>query len=64
VVNDDLSTGHRSAVRFGRFVEGSIGDRRLVCEALECHGVEAVMHFAGSAYVGESMTAPEKYFHN
>lgn len=64
IVIDNLSTGHRSSVRWGPFVRGDIGDRKLVRETLERHAVEAVMHFAGSAYVGESMSRPEKYFRN
>jgi UDP-glucose-4-epimerase GalE len=64
VVLDNLVYGHREAVRWGPLVEGDVGDRALVRETLRRYGIEAVMHFAAFAYVGESMTAPERYFAN
>ena len=64
VVLDNLSTGHRWAVRWGEYVEGDLADTAQVREALERHAIEAVIHFAASAYVGESMQNPRKYFHN
>ena len=64
VVLDNLVYGHREAVRWGPLVEGDVGDRALVAQTLRRFGVEAVMHFAAFAYVGESMTAPERYFAN
>jgi UDP-arabinose 4-epimerase len=64
VVLDDLSTGNRWAVRWGSLIEGNIGDRGLVVRTLRDEKIDAVMHFAASAYVGESITNPEKYFHN
>jgi UDP-glucose-4-epimerase GalE len=62
VLYDNLSTGHR---RFGEgyeFVEADIADEARLVRALE--GAEAVMHFAASAYVGESVANPRKYFRN
>ncbi len=64
VVLDNLVYGHREAVRWGPLVEGDVGDRTLVAATLRRFAVEAVMHFAAFAYVGESMTAPERYFAN
>ncbi len=64
VTLDNLVYGHRSAVRWGPFVEGDLGDVQLVRNVLRDHVIEAVMHFAGYAYVGESMHEPGKYFHN
>lgn len=64
VVLDDLSTGNRWAVRWGPLIEGNIGDRDLVVRTLRSEKIDAVMHFAASAYVGESVTNPEKYFRN
>lgn len=64
VVLDDLSTGHRSAVRWGTFVRGDVGDRNLLRELAREHRFGGVVHFAGSAYVGESVDDPRKYFRN
>ncbi|MCE3277234.1 MAG: UDP-glucose 4-epimerase GalE [Propionibacteriaceae bacterium] len=64
VVLDNLTTGHPWAVRWGPFVSGDVGDldllRRILCE----YRVEGVIHCAASAYVGESVLEPRKYFHN
>ncbi|MGR8922003.1 MAG: UDP-glucose 4-epimerase GalE [Gammaproteobacteria bacterium] len=64
VTYDNLSTGHRWAVKWGPLVEASLDDSGRIAEALRTHGVQAVVHFAASAYVGESMRAPAKYFAN
>ncbi len=64
VTYDNLSTGHRWAVRWGPFVEGDVADRGLLVETLRRHSIAVVIHFAGSAYVGESMDSPEAYFEN
>nr|WP_202447209.1 UDP-glucose 4-epimerase GalE [Streptomyces sp. SID5468] len=60
-VLDDLSTGHRSGVPAGAdFVEGRIQDAAEVLE----RGYDAVLHFAASSQVGESVTDPDKYWRN
>jgi UDP-glucose-4-epimerase GalE len=64
VIVDNLSTGHRWAVGSKLFIEGDLADHDLVRRALERHHIEAVIHFAASAYVGESVKDPRKYFHN
>jgi UDP-arabinose 4-epimerase len=64
VTYDNLVYGHREAVRWGPFVEGDIGDRATLMAAFREHEIAAVMHFAAYAYVGESVTAPEKYYDN
>ena len=53
VVFDNLSRGHREAVRWGPLVEGDLADREELVAALREHRVSAVMHFAAYAYVGE-----------
>lgn len=63
VVLDDLSTGVREAVT-GVFVPGDVGDAALVAEVIRTHRVEAVLHFAGSIVVPESVTDPGKYYEN
>jgi len=64
VVLDNLVSGHRSSVRWGPFIEGDIADRQLVAAILRDYSIEAVIHFAAYAYVGESMHSPAKYFEN
>lgn len=64
VAYDNLSFGHRSAVRWGPLVVGDIADVDLVRKTVRDHGITAVMHFAAFTYVGESMTQPQKYLRN
>ncbi|HZT89330.1 MAG TPA: UDP-glucose 4-epimerase GalE [Stellaceae bacterium] len=64
VAYDNLSRGHREAVRWGPLVEGDIGDRAQLAAALRAHEISAVMHFAAFAYVGESVADPALYYRN
>ena len=64
VALDNLSEGHRSAAPPGTLVEGDLSDSALLARLLREHGVEAVMHFAGSTYVGVSMSDPAGYWRN
>src|SRR5947208_3954053 len=64
VVYDNLSRGHREAVRWGPLVEGNLHDSARLAETFRTHQIAAVMHFAAFAYVGESMTDPENYYWN
>jgi UDP-glucose-4-epimerase GalE len=64
VVFDNLVHGHPWAVKWGPFIQGDIGDGAALARAFREHSVTAVIHFAAYAHVGESMTAPRKYFRN
>lgn len=64
IVYDNLSTGHLTSVRWGPFVEGDILDTRHLAETIEKYMPAAVIHFAASAYVGESVDNPAKYYAN
>jgi UDP-arabinose 4-epimerase len=64
VALDNLERGHRWAVRGGLLVEADMADRVALGRALAEHRIEAVIHFAAYAYVGESMAQPERYFRN
>jgi UDP-arabinose 4-epimerase len=64
VVFDNLSTGHKSFVRWGPFIPGDIRDTDAVRRTIRAHQIEAVLHFAASAYVGESVADPQKYYEN
>ncbi len=61
---DNLERGHRWAVRWGPLVEADLADRGTLARAFAEHRIEAVVHFAAYAYVGESMAQPERYFRN
>jgi UDP-glucose-4-epimerase GalE len=62
ILYDNLSTGHRFLADGFELIVGEIADRAQLTPLLRRVG--AVMHFAGHAYVGESVENPRKYFHN
>lgn len=62
IVYDNLRTGHRWAVQWGPFEHGDVLDTQRVAEAISRHDIEAVMHFAALAYVGESVREPLAYY--
>lgn len=65
VVIDNLSTGFEWAVPAqARFVQGDIADQQLVAQLIEEHGIRAIIHFAGSIVVPESVINPLKYYEN
>lgn len=65
-VLDNLIYGHREAVKWGRFVQGDLANEKDIEAAFDAADtpVEAVIHFAAFAYVGESVADPEKYYFN
>jgi len=65
VVFDNLSTGVPWAVPKGAtFIEGDVGDQALVARAIKGHGIEAIIHFAGSIVVPDSVADPLGYYFN
>lgn len=64
VTLDNLSEGHRDAVIVGKLVVGEMSDRKCVEALLRDEKIEAVIHFAASALVGESVSHPAKYYGN
>lgn len=65
VVLDDLSRGRRAAVHpEAAFYQGRTGDRALVARIAGEHALDACVHFAAFAYVGESVKEPGRYFDN
>ena len=65
VVLDNLSTGVRALVADkAKFVEGNVGDGALVAKVLADHKVDAVIHFAGSIVVPDSVADPLGYYEN
>lgn len=63
-VYDNLSLGHRAAVPAERLVVGDLKDIDHLDHVLVSQRIEAVIHFAASTYVGESVTNPAKYYQN
>jgi UDP-glucose 4-epimerase len=65
VVLDNLSTGNRGLVAEGAFfVEGNAGDQLLVHRLLAEHNCDAIIHFAGSIVVPDSVAEPLAYYAN
>jgi UDP-glucose 4-epimerase len=65
VVIDNLSTGRANAVgNRAELITGDIGDLECVTSALAKHSVEAIIHFAGSIIVPESVADPLGYYKN
>jgi UDP-glucose 4-epimerase len=63
-VLDNLSTGHREAVKWGNFVEADIRDAEALDKTFSDRKIDAVMHFSAKSLVGESVEHPEMYFDN
>ncbi len=63
-VYDSLCLGHRQAVPPDRLITGDLLDRARLDMALRQQRIEAVMHFAAFAQVGESVADPAKYYQN
>src|SRR3984893_2975339 len=63
VAYDNLSTGHRHFVT-GSLVVGDLLDKGALARAFAQYPVVAVMHFAASSLVGESVVDPQKYYLN
>lgn len=64
VVLDNLSVGHVSSVKWGPLVRADVRDSAAVTNALRDYEINTVMHFAASAYVGESVDRPLAYYDN
>lgn len=65
VVIDDLSTGRRDIVpEAATFIEGDVGDPRLLQAVFRAHQPSAVLHFAASIFVPESVADPLRYYGN
>jgi len=62
LIYDNLSTGYEFMASGFELIKGDILDQSRLAVALR--RVDAIMHFAAHAYVGESVTNPRKYFRN
>jgi len=63
-VYDNLAYGHRSAVPQGQLIVGDLADSERLTQTLAANRIEAVMHFAAFAAVGESVEHPDRYYQN
>jgi len=61
---DSLVYGHQRFVKWGEFIKGDAGNRADLKKCFQRHKIDAVMHFAAYAYVGESVENPLKYYEN
>lgn len=64
VTYDNLSTGHKDFVRWGDLVVGDLRDTEKLTKVLAQYEPVAVIHFAASTFVGESIANPFKYYRN
>ena len=62
LIYDNLSTGHLRLAKGFELIQGEISDIGRLARAI--YRVDAVLHFAAHAYIGESVTDPRKYFRN
>ncbi|MFA5878996.1 MAG: UDP-glucose 4-epimerase GalE [Candidatus Margulisiibacteriota bacterium] len=64
IVLDDLSQGHKDFTKWGPFFDTKISNKVIVQEIINTYQPLAVLHFAGSTHVHESVINPAKYYHN
>lgn len=64
IVVDNLSKGHRSAVKNSPLYVGDLGDRAFLEDLFKKYKIDAVIHFAALSLVGESVQHPDAYFKN
>lgn len=64
VVLDNLSTGHRWAIRANEFIEGDIRDTNLLSDTFSRFNFDAVIHFAAKSIVSDSIFDPMDYYDN
>ena len=62
IVYDDLSNGHRDAVRWGPFEAGNVADGERLRQVIRAHKPQAVIHFAGLIEVGASVVDPAAFY--
>jgi len=64
LIFDNLSTGNRGAVLYGNFVQGDLSDKAFLQKTIADFRPDAVIHFAASIIVPESVQDPLKYYRN
>ena len=64
VVYDNLSSGHKEFVKWGKLIEGDILDSAKLCQTIVDENIEAVIHLASVIEIAESIKNPAKYYRN
>jgi UDP-glucose 4-epimerase len=64
IVFDNLVYGHSEFVQWGTLIEGDLSDEASIDGVFQNNDIDAVVHFAAYAFVGESVADPEKYYTN
>jgi len=65
IVVDNLSRGHRESIpSFVKFEQIDLLDYETLIDALKKYQIDAIVHFAAFAYVGESVEQPQLYYRN
>ena len=64
LVLDNLIYGHKDFLKWGEFILGDLNNIEHLRLVFKNYNIEAVMHFAAFAYVGESVENPQKYYIN
>ena len=64
IIFDNLSSGHRDAIKGFELFEGDLANKQDLEKVFSEHKFDAVVHFAGSIEAGESMTDPKRFFNN
>jgi UDP-glucose 4-epimerase len=64
IVFDNLSNGHIEFVKWGKFYKGDLANIYDIEKVFMENKIDCVMHFSAYAYVGESVTNPQKYYKN
>ncbi len=64
LVYDNLSTGHKDSLLYGKLVVGDLNDKLLLEKTIKAFKPDAVLHFAAFIQVGESVREPLKYYQN
>ena len=64
LVYDNLVYGHKESVKWGKLEIGDLAEKEHLEQVFQENLIDAVLHFAAYAYVGESVTEPAKYYNN
>ncbi len=64
IIFDDLSEGNAWAIKYGTHIHASLADPTAIQKAFNDHNIDAVIHFAASVHVGDSVTNPIHYYEN
>ena len=64
IIYDNLSTGSANAILYGELIKGELNDTQLLAQVFEQHKFDAVLHFAASISVPESLQKPLDYYYN